>query len=307
MRIEYAYSLDVNEIIDPELAYDYFWAGIIKDKKNFECPAENCNASITCANLDKLRQDMKLDPYYKAVDEHTIDCKLVKEYESKTINTRTKDGKQNPRGNKDSNLSDIFEFSRPKSHTEKLESSTSSNLPASLEERKQKKRDQSGNSTNSPSRYYSIRALVSKYLKYKETDALDQYSINIKGYNVPYKDFFIEINSQEITTLPKYPRIYFGKAFINRRKEKDYAAIFGNTFSNKGSSLNPSIYLAENVIENAFTKKLYREKLKSLSDKKYPAIWVFVYGTPRDTIVDQKTYLNISISNMDFFDMREEI
>lgn len=309
MKIEQAYSLDTNEIIDPELAYDYFWAGIIKDKRNFECPAENCNAPITCANLDKLRQEMKLDPYYKAVDqdEHSIDCELVREYEAKQINVHAKNENQNPRGTKGSSVSDIFEFSRPKSHTEKLENNGHNNLPLSLEERKQKKRNQSSNLVNRASRYYAIRALVSKFLKYKEADTLDQHSINIKNYDVLYKDFFVEINGQELTKLSKYPRIYFGKAFINNRKEKDYAAKFGNKLFFEGNSFNPSTYLSEDIIENAFTKRLYREKFEVLSDKNYPSTWVFIYGIPKPIQFNEKTYINISISNMDFFDMREEV
>jgi hypothetical protein len=66
MKIEQAYSLDAKVSVDAELAYDYYWAGIIKNKQNLECPANNCTAPITCANLDKIRQDMKVDPYLKA-------------------------------------------------------------------------------------------------------------------------------------------------------------------------------------------------------------------------------------------------
>ncbi len=39
MKIEQAYSLDAKVSVDAELAYDYYWAGIIKNKQNLECPA----------------------------------------------------------------------------------------------------------------------------------------------------------------------------------------------------------------------------------------------------------------------------
>jgi len=67
MKIEKAYSKDCNEVIDAELAYDYYWNGKIHNNQNFECPSELCDTNITCAKLDKLRQNMKIEPYYKSV------------------------------------------------------------------------------------------------------------------------------------------------------------------------------------------------------------------------------------------------
>ena len=56
MKVVHAYSLDCEDIVDVEKAYDLYWANIIKDPKNFECISVNCSAEITCANIYKLRK-----------------------------------------------------------------------------------------------------------------------------------------------------------------------------------------------------------------------------------------------------------
>jgi len=306
MKIEFAYSTDTGEIIDTELAYDYFWAGIIKDKRNFQCLAENCTVAITCANLDKPRQDMKYDPYYKAFGEHSDDCEFIRNYEAKMASTKPKDGKQNSRTSAENNFAVIFEQSRPRSHYEKLEIDASTMPTQSLQEVKCRKRNHAGQTQKRASHYYSIRALVSKYLEYKEEGVLDQQFVNIRGCNVSYNDLFVEIDNQDLKKVSKYQRIYFGKAFINPRKDKDYAVTFSKTLSLDETAINPSTYLSDNTINSAFTKKLYKEKFKILSEKKYPSAWAFIYGIPTENKSSEKSFININISNMDYFDLREQ-
>lgn len=306
MKIEFAYSTDTGEVIDTELAYDYFWAGIIKDKRNFQCLAENCTVDITCANLDKPRQDMKYDPYYKAFVAHSDNCEFIRDYKAKMASTTHKDVKQNSRANAENNFAAIFEQSRPRSHYEKLEIDSSTIPAPSLQEVKSRKRNHASQTQKRASHYYSIRALVSKYLEYRKEGVLDQQFVNIRGYNVSYNDLFVEVDNQDFKKVSKYQRIYFGKAFINPRKDNDYAVTFSKTLSIDETSINPSTYLSDNTINSAFTKKLYKEKFKILSEKKYPSAWAFIYGTPTEHLSGEKKFININISNMDYFDLREQ-
>lgn len=305
MKIEQAYSLDNEETVDAELAYDYYWAGIIKNKKNFECPAGNCTVQITCANLDKIRQDMKVDPYFKTVGEHDSDCDLVREILKTDIKSDSIGGERKNRAKKQESLPDIFRLSRPKSHLEKKQNVFKGN---NLVSRKKKTREQKIGINNlkcQPSTHYSLRAFVSKFLRYQSLGVLEQRYINIKGYDVSYKEMFVDVSGQRLNAISKYPRIYFGKAFLDRRKESDYSAKFEASLSYEGELLRPSIYISESLIDDAFTKKLSQEKFEDLSNKNYPSTWVFVYGIPRVKVVNGKNYININISNLDYFDLRE--
>lgn len=307
MKIEQAYSLDSDETVDAELAYDYYWAGIIKNKKNFECPAENCTVPITCANLDKIRQDMKVDPYFKAVGEHESDCELVSGILKNNESSDLVEGAGNSKAKKLDYLPDIFGFSRPASHFEKKQKPPKGISVVSSEESKRKRKAETNSSGRQSSIHYSLRAFVSKFLRYQSESVLGQRYINIKGYDVSYKEMFVNVSGQNLNDISKYPRIYFGKAFIDKRKASDYSANFGESLSCDKKLLRPSTYISESLINDGFTKKLSQEKFEALSNKNYPTCWVFVYGIPKVKIVNSKSYININISNLDYLDLREKI
>jgi len=307
MKIEQAYSLDSDETVDAELAYDYYWAGIIKNKKNFECPAENCTVPITCANLDKIRQDMKVDPYFKTVGEHEPDCELVREVLTKNTYSDLVEESGNNRAKKTDTFPDVFGFSRPASHFDKKQKSPKGISVVSSEEDKRKRKTESNSAGRQSSTHYALRAFVSKFLRYKSLSILGQRYINIKGYDVSYKEMFVSVSGGDLKNISKYPRIYFGKAFIDKRKESDYSANFEDSLSFDGELLRPSTYISESLINDGFTKKLSQEKFEALSNKNYPICWVFVYGIPKVKTVNSKSYININVSNLDYFDLREKI
>ena len=74
MHLPEAYCLDIERTVDIEEAYELFWEGQILDKRNFECADEDCDIQITAANLDKLRESMKRDPYFTTKNIHSPLC-----------------------------------------------------------------------------------------------------------------------------------------------------------------------------------------------------------------------------------------
>ncbi|WP_324172031.1 hypothetical protein [Sulfurimonas sp.] len=307
MKIEQAYCTDINEIVNTEDAYDFYWAGIIKDKKNFECPSSNCEASITCANIYKLRQDMKVDPYFKVTSKHNPECDLLKEINIKKYQIENIEEIKKPRNKKDEELADIFIFSRPKNHIEKKEISPTQNNQFSIVEKRKVKTSKSNTINSQASQFYTIRSFVSKYDKYKKQNLLDKRFINIKNNKIPYSEMFVEISNQNIESLSKYPRIYFAKVFINKFKNEDYNANFTSTFILKDKKIRPKVYLSQKLINNSFTNDLMKNKIEDLSTKNYPEVWAFIYATPQVKIIDEKEYINFNIFNLDYLDFRNEI
>ncbi|WP_244922687.1 hypothetical protein [Xenorhabdus cabanillasii] len=79
MSLDIAYSTEIDDFIDPDRAYEYFWAGKLTNKRSFICPGENCYAQVTCANLDKESQNMHVVPHYKVYGKHHPDCEIKRE------------------------------------------------------------------------------------------------------------------------------------------------------------------------------------------------------------------------------------
>ena len=70
-----AYSLEFKQIIDAEKAYDLFQSEVIKEKRAFECPNENCTALIICINIDRPLQETKKSVHFRSYGNHLGYCK----------------------------------------------------------------------------------------------------------------------------------------------------------------------------------------------------------------------------------------
>ncbi|MGE6995243.1 hypothetical protein ACQKIK_17790 [Pseudomonas sp. NPDC047961] len=65
MSLDVAYSIEVDDYVDPDKAYDLYWAGLIADKQAFLCPGTDCTAQVTCCNIDKDAQNMRVVPHFR--------------------------------------------------------------------------------------------------------------------------------------------------------------------------------------------------------------------------------------------------
>lgn len=91
MKLEKAYSEDLNKRITAEEADYRYSIGDITSKHAFNCPDDLCMALVTCANLDKPKVKRKRDPYYKIVGEHHTDCLIKKDTELSNQRQATSD------------------------------------------------------------------------------------------------------------------------------------------------------------------------------------------------------------------------
>lgn len=62
--IDLAYSLELGEVVDAMEANELWVEGILTNKWAFECADENCNAKITCKNMDTYADKRKMKPHF---------------------------------------------------------------------------------------------------------------------------------------------------------------------------------------------------------------------------------------------------
>ncbi|HGT1715361.1 TPA: hypothetical protein ACMWKY_003805, partial [Clostridioides difficile] len=186
-KIEEAYSLEFEDVIDAEKAYELFWNGYIKDKRAFECTDSNCSAQITCVNIDKKKSEMKRIPYFKYYGEHSKECEMIKAFkevkDSKAINRQNKPMKYI------NNKVDILMFNRPKTDNYVKKSNDGVKKKNKKEVKENLKKQYIENGSRSSS-FYSIKPLISKFEKYKSESLLDSFFININNFKISYKSMF---------------------------------------------------------------------------------------------------------------------
>ncbi len=88
MKLDKAFAEDIALNITAQEADKQFAEGNIKSKFSFQCPDENCDAPVTCANLDRPKAKRKRDPYYKVVGEHNSKCDIAKDIDPQKKSSR---------------------------------------------------------------------------------------------------------------------------------------------------------------------------------------------------------------------------
>lgn len=115
MSLDVAYSIEANDFVDPDCAYDLFWSGVITDKRAFVCPAADCSAQVTCANLDKDVQNMKVVPHFKVYGTHSEACGIANgDPVDLEFQPAEMDGQE--RITVDQSIVDVFKLERPASY-----------------------------------------------------------------------------------------------------------------------------------------------------------------------------------------------
>lgn len=216
MSLDIAYSIEVDDYLDPDRAYDFYWSGLIKDKKKFLCPGTDCTARVTCANLDEDVQDMKVVPHFRIYGSHSESCEI---FNNIPLDLRYEDGTsiKEERSSVDESIVDVFQLERPPSYYDepKVNSFPSQNLVKRSQFIK-RHTEAVLRENGCVGNVYSVRSVVSRYIRYKKDGSLNHRRVHIQGRDVHYKSIFKCIWEQNLDTLPDYPVIYYGWAYINR-------------------------------------------------------------------------------------------
>ncbi len=303
MRLPLAYSTDLERTIDVEEAYELFWEGYIVAKQNFECADENCNIQITAANLDKLRENMKRDPFYVTKNLHSTFCGFNPQ-NIKVTCAKLKTKKRSVA------KSAVIHFctTRPKSHYQVKNSANARTKEDHgkpvIKDKNLKKKYELETRPETPRRY-SITPLVSHYSKICDTKQSNIEVIETDRFSISFDHMFVHVNGQSTESLSPFWRIYYGQSDILKLKNGQFLIKFRNTFEYQGHQIKPSLFIDNRLLEKAFNKKLKEKKLTHYASKHEPG-WVFVYSSPTYNLSkDNNHYLNFNIKTMDFFDLRD--
>lgn len=297
MSLEEAYSLEINQVIDADIAYDLYWSGILTDKQKFICPGDNCEAQVTCACMDIAEQDLRQVPHFRVPNnDHSAKCSLFQDGNNIHNKSEHQTDSLKIKNNIKSN-SEIFKFSRPPSHFDK-----STNKEG--KEKKSIHRSDGNNNTYSSSnnlkKFYSLKAIINRWIKYRKANITDDRFINIER-DISYSNLFKGIYHQNVNNLPDEKFIYWGKAFINKlNNDSGYRIQFTEYLKIDDLEIKPSLFISSKMIEDYQVKSLLIKRLEKIcsSDKNLGAI--FVYSKP----IIRNNYINFDIDNLDLIETR---
>lgn len=287
-KLPFAFSIEINDIIDAEQAYELFWSGIIQNGSAFNCPEENCEGNATCINVDKAENDMLQHPHFRGYN-HNRDCI----HHPEKVKALSK-GNSTSSGSR-SQLDELF-LARPEK-----EAGTTSNAVETTT-RVHGTKDQKSNKVYR-AKYFTIRSLVSKFVEHRKKNEEREHHVKIDAIKLSYKDLFIGVYNQDYDSLPRYNRIYWGVAFLDKDPAKEHYKIrFAEAFKLNGEEIRPSFLLYENLIDS-YHSRLIKTRINQYSKGKSPRVLIFIYSKPF-TPKNEGKYINLKIENLDMLDIR---
>ena len=305
MSLDVAYSIEVDDYLDPDRAYDLYWSGLIKDKKKFLCPGADCSAQVTCANLDEDVQDMRVVPHFRVYGSHSQSCEIFNDVSLELQYEDVFNAKEERR-TVDESVVDVFLLERPSSYYEEPKANRFHNHnPVKKSQFIKRSTESILRENGSIGNVYSVRSVVSRYIRYKKDGSLDHRRVNIQGRDVHYKSIFKCIWEQDLGTLPDYPVIYYGWAFINRLPSGNgYQIKFKKHFTKTKENYITTVMIGDRLIDSYKVKKLVTTRLEKIIQKEKPTAFVFIYGKPEESVSKKGVkYANFSITNLDMVDI----
>lgn len=293
MKLEKAYSLDMEIVITAAEADHLFQQRAIRSKFSFKCPAPDCDAQVTCANLERPKAKRKLNPYYKVVSEHSDSCCINKDSQNKKgTQTLKNDGYSAT----DKYIENVFRINlRPLNNTKPTDDKIDNDgvqeknvhsCGRITDESIQRKRQHEK----------TISSLVSAYLNGENFDVqLPETGV------IPLQELFIEIDGQQITEFDDDMRIYYGKAWINRSPNNNGFSIrFANNLQYENLVVRPTFFINNKLIEQCSYKKFHESTLNILATNK--PVNVYIMSAIGPYLHKSGKHINFDLEGFEYFD-----
>lgn len=295
MSLVQAYSLDLKREINAKEADIAYQKGMIASQRNFRCPHKSCNIAVTCANLERPKHKRKVDPYFKSVEYHNVDCPYAEQdsrssskyYDENFLYENIVAGEI------------IINLAEP---TAKKQNSQNEEILGSSFSGQKIKHSSSNNETRLLNQRKTLSVLVSSFLNN------ENFEINLpKPYEekILLKDAFIHIDGQKLSDFEQNCwRIFYGKAWVNKVANGNYQIVFDNQLydsSLEKGEARPSFFIPKQWIDNSAYQKFRSEKMDELVTKKWPRT-VFVLADVPALNHSQK-YINFMLEGLPYLEM----
>lgn len=258
--IPLAQSLELNKIVDAAEAESAFEQGYIRSKRLFECIDDNCNAQITCANLDKAPKNRKKEPHFRYVGDHSDLCQ-----EKIKIEERERKFNEDFESKSRPTISTKFAFFNEgvSSHIKNVNATSSPHN--SLDKKLARSQGQSTDNTSNSSR--TSKKTLSAWAEAFEKDE-DMY-MGINGEFIHINNLFVNLDEiEDLTDLDEELRIYYGTTWI-KSNPTGIKFIFKKPLKLNNLVQRPSLMLFSNKIKDEPTNGRFSENtLINLASRK---------------------------------------
>lgn len=233
-KIDTAYSFEINDVIDAMEANELWIDGILQDKRAFKCIDENCDAKITCKNMDTFADQRKVNPHFimsSRENKHSAICKVYKEYEEK-ISQR---GQIKEETSQYIGKKVCFHMQRPENHRI-IEHSVINNEKNNVNDIERNNKRNRENDKDYISNYYRLNSLIWNYIDAYKRGTIEQDMVKIdlggnKEYTYSLNRLFKRIkNENEVTDRDKNHYVYYGKGKVFPRDDGGYDLVFCEKF-----------------------------------------------------------------------------
>jgi hypothetical protein len=306
VSIEEALTLERNERLTAERAYELYWADLLGQAPTFACVGHDCTAPLICACLDKPEQNLRIRPYFRSrrLDDHAATCEVAH-------------GKGDV---KKENRPDVFEAERPADHFR-------SEAPALWEPLQRRSRGSGAGDGEHPiaaeaaptgsrgatgaaglrprsSHFYRLSSLVQKFLEHRRDKDLAEATVEIGGETSTYEALFRNVYRQKVADQLTTRAVWWGTASLRATKEGGYYLRFSRPFRHEDAELKPTITLTAKEIDAYPVRKLLRARLDKIIAEADGYCVVFVWARPWMPKEAEKPFVRFYVNNLDHIDVR---
>ncbi len=297
MKLEKAYSRETSNVITATDADTLYLQGIISSKFEFECPDANCDAQVTCANLDKPKDKRKRSPYYIVVSEHSDVCLIGNDIINKNRSQTTSDYGYSDDDVFIENVAriNLNPLNNKRSENDKSDSDDCDEAGMVLQNRGKAEGDLT---KKQQQRNPNLSSLVSSFLKG------DNFEIQFPGSDpVALQSAFIKINGQQINVFDDEMRIYYGKAWINKCSgDTGFSVRFEKGLRYGELSVRPSFFISNQLIEEHSYRKFQKATLEALTTNKLVDFYLLSPSGPY--LHKSKKYINFRLEGLQYLEYR---
>jgi len=295
MKLEKAYSLQVERKITAQEADQLFQSGKIDSKFLFECPDKICNAQVTCANLDKAIIKRKRDPYYTTVSDHITDCAIQQDIQKGKRRGSLID--DNFYSEEDKYFDKAIRLNlqppssrRPEGNSEKITEDNEDAIVRGGQVAEEGKRKVQKTKT--------LSSMIDAYIKDEKFD-VQLPSIGL----IELSELFVEIDGQNINDFPDELRVYYGKAWINQ-KESGFVVNFKNMLKceTMAEAKRPSFFIGFDKVEVSNFRKFQRATLVKLANTQPKVVYILSETGPYPS--SKGPFINFWLSGLEHMDYR---